>query len=85
RIRADKASATTRQLLERDSMIHATHELRQLGGFTVKLSMGDGMGQLIDLELLCGDSDQAKKIESNFRKHAEKLYGKIIELLMNEV
>ena len=85
RIRADKASATTRQLLERDSMIHATHELRQLGGFTVKLSMGDGMGQLIDLELLCGDADQAKIIESNFRKHAEKLYGKIIDLLMNEV
>ena len=85
RIRADKASATTRQLLERDSMIHATHELRQLGGFTVKLSMGDGMGQLIDLELLCGDADQAKKIESNLRKHAEKLYGKIIDLLMNEV
>lgn len=85
RIRAEKACATVKQLLERDSMIHATHELRQLGGFTVKLTMGDGMGDLIDLELLCGDADQAKKIESNFRKHAEKLYGKIIDLLMSEV
>lgn len=84
RIRAERAAAGVRQLLERDAMISATHELRQRGGMTVKLSLSDGVGKLIDLELLCGDETQAEKIESNFRKSAENIYGQLVELLLGE-
>ena len=82
RIRADKASATLSLVLARDSMITASHEMRQRGGFTVKLSLSDGMGSVINMELLCGDDKDAKKMEENFRKNAESIYGEIVWLLL---
>ncbi len=84
RIRAEKAAAALSEAQRRRSMIKAGHELRSRGGLTVHLSMSDGVGPVIDLQLLTGDSEQAEKIEENFRKNAEKLYGKIVELLTEE-
>ena len=37
------------------------------GGCFVHLAMSDGEGEIIRLDLLCGDEEQAKKIEKNFR------------------
>ena len=84
RIRAEKAASATRQLIDRSSLIKTGHELRQLGGLTVHLALSDGVGQLIDLSLLCGDEKQAERIEANFRRNAEKLYGKVLELMLGE-
>ena len=68
RVRAEKAASS--------------HEMRSRGGFTVKLSMSDGMGPILSLELLTGDDKQSEQIEENFKKNAEKLYVRIVELLM---
>lgn len=82
RVRAEKAASTLANLQRRRSMITASHEMRSRGGFTVKLSMSDGMGPILSLELLTGDDKQSEQIEENFKKNAEKLYGRIVELLM---
>ena len=47
----------------------------------VHLSLGDGVGKLIDMNLACADENQAKKIKRNFRHNAEKIYKEIIEAL----
>lgn len=82
RMRAEKAAAALSHMMKRDSMIVATHEMRQRGGFTVKLSMSDGVGTVISMELLSGDEKQTKKMETNFRKNAEAIYSKIVDVLL---
>ena len=84
RMRADKAAAALSHMMKRDSMIVTTHEMRQLGGFTVKLSMSDGVGPVISMELLTGDDKQAKKMDSKFRQHAELVYSKIVDILLED-
>jgi len=47
----------------------------------VELAMSDGKGEIIHLHLLCGDEEQAKLMEKNFRLNAENLYQEIAEML----
>lgn len=83
-VRAEKAAYNLANLQRRRSMIGASHEMRLRGGFTVKLSMSDGVGQVLSMELLTGDEKQSAAIESNFKRNAEKIYGKIIDILLEE-
>lgn len=85
RVRAEKAAATLANLQRRRGMIEASHRMRSRGGFTVHLAMSDGLGTILSLDLLTGDDKQAAAIEENFKKNAEKLYGKLVELLLEEV
>ena len=66
--------------LRRAAMITARHNMGE-GGCTVELAMGDGKGDLIRLQLLCADEEQARRIEKNFRKNAEGYYQRIVGLL----
>ena len=84
RMRAEGSAASLSNQLQREAMITASHEMRRRGGYTVKLSMSDGLGAVITMELLCADDKQAVRIEQNFRKNAESVYNKITELLMGE-
>ena len=84
RVRAEKAAAALSDTQRRRSMIKAGHEMRSRGGFTVHLSMSDGVGPILDLQMLTGDEKQTAKIEANFKKNAEKLYQKMIALLSEE-
>ncbi len=83
RVRAEKAAATLASLQRRRKMIEAGHEMRSRGGFTVHLGLSDGVGPILSMDLLTGDGKQAAQMEENFKKNAEKLYGKIVELLLN--
>lgn len=84
RIRAERAAATLSQALSRSAMITASHELRSKGGFTVRLSMSDEVGEIMSLNLLCGDEKSVREIEENFRDNAEKIYGKVIEAVLEK-
>lgn len=84
RVRAEKAAAALANLQRRRSMIEASHELRTRGGCTVHLSMSDGVGPVLTIDILTADDVQSNKIERNFRQNAEKLYGKIVDLLMED-
>lgn len=84
RVRAEKAAAALSDIQRRRSMVKASHEMRTRGGFTVHLSMSDGVGPILDLQLLTGDEKQTAKIEANFKKNAEKLYQKMIKLLSED-
>ena len=69
--------------LRRAAMIVARHENGE-NGCVAELSVGDGMGELISMRLLCADEEQAKQIEKNFRRDAEGYYQKILELLSED-
>ncbi len=83
RAKARKELQPVNEKLERAALIKATHEVTP-SGCIVSLKMGDGMGELIDLKLLCSGEEQAKKIKRNFRNNAEEYYQKIADLLSEE-
>lgn len=67
--------------MRRDSMIETSHENREKNGCLVSLSMSDGVGEVISIRLLVPGAERAEIIENNFRRNAEEIYNKIIELL----
>ena len=80
RKKAEKIIAPEAERLLRLSMLTAEHEMKK-GECFVTLAMSDGKGEIIRLKILSSGETQAERIEENFRCHAEKLYGQIIELL----
>lgn len=80
RSKALRLLAPVEERLRRAAMITARHSQNEDGCF-VELAMGDGKGEVIRLQLLCGGEDQAKTIEKHFRRDAEGYYQKIVQLL----
>ena len=81
RSKALKLLEPVAEALRRAAMITARHEVRDDGCF-VELAMSDGAGEIIRMNLLCADEEQAGTLEKHFRKNAEGYYQKIIGLLM---
>ena len=80
RSKALKLLAPVAERLERAALITGRHVVDEKG-CTVELSMSDGEGQILGLRLLCGDEEQARRVEKKFKKNAEEYYQKIMELL----
>jgi len=80
RSKAERLTAEVDEKLRREAMISARHEMTD-SGMTVKLSMADGKGEIISMNLLCAGEEQARIIEKNFRKNSEYFYNAFIEQL----
>ena len=65
--------------LERGNMVRAFHA-QDNGGCTVSLSLSDGVGNVLSMDLLVPDEETAFHIEEVFRQDAEDIYQKIISL-----
>ena len=83
RSKAQKLIAPVEERMRRAAMITAQYQAEQ-GGITVELAMSDGVGEVIHLSFLCAGEEQAKKIEKNFRRSAEKYYHKVVELMSDD-
>ena len=81
RIKAEASTALVRSNLNRDAMIKTKSSINDNGGYKVSLSLSDGIGDIISMELLAANEQQANTIEKGFRKDAEKIYHAIIDLL----
>lgn len=80
RAKAQRVMAPVIDEMRRSSMILANHELTDKG-LMVYLAVDDGMGNIFDLKILAADEQQAKKIEKNFKRHAEDYYNRFIQEL----
>lgn len=80
-VKAEKLSSKASESLKRDSMIRTSHTAKVRGGNVVKLAMSDGVSDIIKLELLAANEAQSVRIEDNFRKGAEAVYLKLIQML----
>lgn len=69
--------------MRRRALITAEHRQGD-DGCQVHLAMSDGLGQILDLRLLCAGDKQAELIENNFRARAEDYYNRIMELLSEQ-
>ena len=67
--------------LRRRAMITASHETTD-NVCRVHLTLSDGLGEILNLHILCGGEAQAETLEKNFRDNAERYYTDIMELLL---
>ena len=82
RTKAEAAAALVRANLNRNSMIKAHRTSIEDGGYKVHLSLSDGIGDIISIELFAANEQQAGVLEKKFRKDAEKIYHSIIKMLV---
>lgn len=84
RLRCDKNIAIWNRKLRRKSQVRAAWDPRSNGTYTVRLNLDDDMGSVMDLRLMVVREDMAKVLAERFRKDPEKLYSKIMDLLLSD-
>jgi len=84
RLKAENKARPLVEKMKRDALIGTSHERAKNGGTNVRLSLSDGLGEIVTMSVLVADDEQAKKIEANFRENAEDTYQKIVALLSEE-
>ncbi len=82
RLAVDRSTRKLSSVLRRSAMIEAVHDEKEDGSCVVKLSLADGIGRIMTLEILTGSRKQAEYMEKKFRRNAEELYVKIAGLLL---
>ena len=84
RLRCDKNLTECNRKLRRKNQVQASTTKRPNGSYTVNLTLDDDLGNLLNLDLMVVHEDMGKLIEKRFRKNPEKLYTKLMELLLTE-
>ena len=82
RLRCDKNLEVWNRKLRRKSQVRASWEARRNGTYTLKLSLDDDMGSVMDMRLMVPREDMAKLLAERFRNSPERLYTKIMEILL---
>lgn len=77
---AEKAALRESDAMSRQQSITARHRIEK-GACILELGLNDGISDVFRLELLCGDEEQAKKMERRFRRNAESTFDKVVSLL----
>ena len=84
RLRCDKNISIINRKLRRKSQVRASTEVRDNGTYTVQLNLDDDMGSVMDLKLMVVREDMAKVLSERFLKSPEKLYSKVMDLLLTD-
>ncbi len=82
RVRADKKLRSFNEKLRRRSLIRAAVTERDNGTFTASLSFSDDVAQLMTLEIMVPQKEQAEQLCRRFRKEPAEFYGKLIQHLL---
>lgn len=82
RLRCDRNIGECNRKLRRKSQVRASCEKRSNGTYTVRLSLSDDMGSLMDLKLMVVRQDMADILMERFRRAPEQTYGEIMNLLL---
>lgn len=84
RRRCDQALEEWNRKLRRQSQVRSAVEQRPNGTYTVRLTLNDDKGGVMDLRLMMVDQAQAKAAAERFVQSPEKLHSQIIQLLLAE-
>ena len=83
-MQVEKNIAQHNQRLRRNALVTASTTPREKGGYTLTLSLSDELDNVMRLELLVTKEDMAKELEKRFKKNAEVIYGRLINLLYED-
>ena len=79
---AENVTFTYRSTQARNAMIKTSHAVNSDGSFRVVSSLSDGIGEILLLELLAANEQQARALENGFRKNAEGVYNALIGMIL---
>ena len=71
RLRCDKNLAAWNRKLRRKNQVKTSVDQRSNGTFTVRMSLDDDMGNVMDLKLMAVRQDIAKLLADRFQKEPE--------------
>ncbi len=83
RLRCDRNISECNRKLRRKNQVRASCEKRPNGTYTVRLSLNDDMGSLMDLKLMVVREDMADLLMERFRQAPEQTYNEIMNLLLD--
>ena len=84
RTKADRAARELASIQKREAMVRAEHTQRLDGNYSVRLSLDDDVGNIMQLTLLAANEEQAQALEAGFRLKAERLYSQIIDAILEK-
>lgn len=84
RRRCDRNLEEWNRKLRRQSQVKTAVEQRPNGTYTVRLTLNDDRGGVMDLRLVMVEQAQAKAAAKRFDQSPEKLYSQIVQLLLSE-
>lgn len=84
RRRCDQNLEEWNRKLRRRRQVRSSVEPRPNGTYTVRLTLNDDKGGVMDLRLMVVDQAEAKAVAKRFEESPEKLYGQIVQLLIAE-
>ena len=79
---AENTTAVYRSEMNRNAMIKTTHTTNTDGNCSVSLSLSDGIGDIVSMNLFAINEKHAAALENGFRKRAESIYNEIIKSLI---
>ena len=84
RMLVENSTFKLRSKQSRSSLIETSHTTKPDGGFSVALSLSDGVGVIASMELFASSEHYAQALEDGFRKNAENTYNAIIGTILSE-
>ena len=82
RTHVENTTFAKRSKHNRNAMIKTHHAIDPRGNCTVSLSLTDGIGEVVSIELFAVSDKQALALERGFRKNAESIYNALIEMIL---
>lgn len=83
RVKAEKQASEVRQEINRKAMISVSHTILRKGGYSVELSLSDGISDVISMNLFAVNQTQAQALEAGFTKKAEDVYNAVVKMLLD--
>lgn len=70
-------------ILRRNAQVRAETLPRDDGSLTVRLTLDDEGGNLMTIELLCVNRDQAARLSAGFKEKPERVYNEVLDALLD--
>ena len=84
RAKADRLTAPVAARMRRDRQIETDAEPQKDGSVSLSLRLSDGVGEVIALRMAVPDAETAASMEERFRKKAESIYNRILNIMLEE-
>lgn len=82
RLRCDRNLTACNRALRRSQQVRSALTPRSDGVYTVSLSLSDDAGSILELSLTVPREEMGKRVTERFRRSPERLYGQIVDLLL---
>ncbi|MBR3570935.1 MAG: DUF4364 family protein [Oscillibacter sp.] len=84
RTRCDESAEACNRAMRREEQVRCSTEARRNGTFTVRMALDDDIGNLMDLQVMAPERALADRIAERFRNYPERLYSRLMDLLLQE-